>query len=113
MIFFFASKSENHWALSTSGKVCFLPVFGGHSISNELLLIIRTSRSWFKAHAYTHLPVFCFMGVSSMKFPDSLVLVSSSNYRIAADLGFSFSSNSEPNNDFAYRLISALVGGVR
>ncbi len=62
-----AADRSNHAARSISGKDRVLPLFGGHSISNLLLLMASTSRSPSTANAVTRLPPRCRMSPSGSR----------------------------------------------
>src|SRR5437016_7525330 len=53
MIFWSATRTENHSARSTSGNCCCLPDFGGHSRENRLLCSCAGSQSPSTAQAWT------------------------------------------------------------
>jgi hypothetical protein len=65
-IFTCAAGRSNQAARSISGKACVFPLFGGHSISNVLLVIASASSSPSTANAVTRLPPRCRM--SSQRF---------------------------------------------
>ncbi len=90
-IFSLASSMVNHSALSISGKDCLRPLFGGHSISNVLLLICEGSIAVSTAQDNTCLPLFCLIAFNGMNLPEGFSPVSSSNSRLAAESGSSSS----------------------
>src|SRR5438034_3675946 len=94
MIFWSATRTENHSARSTSGNCCCLPDFGGHSRENRLLCSCAGSQSPSTAQAWTTLPLRCVIGVSGMNGPWARQPVSSSNSRCAAASGSSPAGNS-------------------
>src|SRR5438128_6763309 len=101
MIFWSATRTENHSARSTSGNCCCFPDFGGHSRENTLLCSCVGSQSPSTAQAWTTLPLRCVIGISGMNGPWARQPVSSSNSRCAAASGASPLGNSPLGIDHA------------
>ncbi len=94
LILCLAIEIPNHSALSTSGKCCRRPDFGGHSSPKVLDLKEERSGLALSAQAKIVLPLFIFTGGKGKKLPSTIILVSSASSRRAADSGSSGSSNS-------------------
>jgi hypothetical protein len=83
-IFTCAAGRSNQAARSISGKARVFPLFGGHSISNVLLVIASASSSPSTANAATRLPQRCRMSPSGSRGPARTEPVSSRNSLRAA-----------------------------
>ncbi len=103
MILSCASGIANHSARSASGKCCFVPPRGGHSISKRLLRNAAGSKSPCRAKAVTIFPLGWRWVPSGISSPVGWPPVSSRNSRLAAASGSSPSAYSPLGIDQAPR----------